>query len=105
MNIQKGEPVAGVHYAYEKLSTSLKAAAAGTAPVQERLTNLIIAVGLLEEHDFPDGATWAKFKELKKATTGHSATMTGDEAGPWMERAFDIFLDIAEACFENPGQD
>ena len=104
MNIQKGEPVVGVHYVYEKLSTSLKAAAAGTALVQERLTSLIMAVGLLEQHNFPDDVTWAKFEKLKKATTSHSATMTEEEAGVWMERAFDIFLDIAEVYFENPGQ-
>lgn len=96
----------GVDHAWEKFSSAIRCALVSNAPVQERLDILMSDVGFLQRDSFPDEHLWDEFRKLVNETArrsrGHgseaaTSQMSDKKAKECLERAFDIFSDVAKA--------
>jgi hypothetical protein len=99
-----------VDYGWEKFFSSLRYAVASPASLQHRLEGIVSGVYILERDNFPDDETWKRFEKLMKEATklpartegegtirATTSQMTDDEAGHWLQEAFEIFSEIAQA--------
>jgi hypothetical protein len=98
-----------LNYGCEKFGSSIESALTNTDPLQNRLAAVMLGVNHLQRDDFPDNATWERFRKLLTGTTmlpakGDEGTiqattsqMTDDEARQWLHEAFYIYTCIEEA--------
>jgi len=98
-----------VQYGWEKFFSALRNAVASDATLQTRLERVMFETDPLRRDSFPDDGLWKRFEKLQKATTAVPAKssegnirattskMPDDEAGKWLQEAFDIFNEFAEA--------
>jgi hypothetical protein len=98
-----------LNYGCEKFGSSIEYAVTSTDSLQERLAGVMLGVINLQRDDFPDTATWERFRKLLTGTTmlpakGDEGTiqattsqMTDDEARQWLREAFYIYTCIEEA--------
>lgn len=95
-----------VDHAWEKFSSSIRLALVSEASLQERLDSLMAEVGRLQRDSFPDEHVWDEFRKLvnetTKRTTGYQAglatsQMSDKKARECLQRAFEIFSDVAKA--------
>jgi hypothetical protein len=100
----------GVDYGSEKFYSALRYALQSNESLQERLESVIEGVCHLQRDSFPNDGSWERFDSLMKETTKrasraphegtiHATTsqMSNEEAGRFLESAFDLFNDLAEA--------
>ena len=97
------------NYGWEKFYLAIRFGLGSSGTVQERLKAVISGVSHLSADNFPDEQNWNEFRELLHETTKHPAQggegtieattsrMTDEEAEKCLDKAFDIFSDIARA--------